>query len=143
MDPAGPELSWLVGNETQGRGQGKHPWSRREVGRRVGTRKRTEHFHSAEGRALDGLSCPRARGAAWRGGEGPGPETCRWGPEDPLKAGRIPVSIGRTPGGMSVRVPPARSSTKKTGQLRLQRAGKYVRLCWSYCHGSNCSVLLL
>lgn len=89
---------------------------------RVGARKRTEHFHSVEGRALDGLSCPRARRAALRGKVGPGPETCRWGPEDPLKAGRSPASIGRIPGRMPVRVPPARGSAKETGQLCLERA---------------------
>lgn len=67
---------------------------------RVGTRKRTEHFHSAEGRALDGPSCPREAARAGARGVQVG------GPEDPLKAGRVPVSTGRIPGRMAVQVPP-------------------------------------
>lgn len=100
-----------MGDEIQGKGQGKHPRSRREVGISVRTRRRTEHFHSAEGKARRGPSCSRAGGAAQRGGKGPIPELSKWGPVDPLRRGRIPGSIGKVPGRMPVQVPPARGST--------------------------------
>lgn len=66
-------------------------------------RRRTEHFPSAEGRVLEGPSCPRAGGASWRGRECPGPEVCRCCPEDPLKAREFQSALGGSPAGRQFR----------------------------------------
>lgn len=108
-----------MGDELQGKGQGKHPRSRQEVGISVRTRRRREHFHSAEGRACKGPSCSRAGEASWRGGKGPIPKVYKWGPVDPLERGRIPGSVGKVPGRMPVQVPPARGSTGERDNLFL------------------------